>query len=211
MVPAELRRRAGTGSHQGAKTGEGSEDILPARGLREIEGGVAEQELDLLLARNWLQLSALDRNVCGPHQRPPFPGNDENDAAVVRLGHQNGGIARQKAVVQDDMGAPAVRQNGIGGGLVHPAQRVGEDARCIHHRLCSHRVLLPTHLIEDDSAGHASPLFDQARHLGVVQHDGAIVVSGTATRMVETQVLHDATENDRDRTIRRGMALLQRQ
>ena len=57
----------------------------------------------------------------------------EENAAVIRLGHHNGGIAGEERTIKHDVDALAGADGFSGAGVVHAADCVGEGAGSIDH------------------------------------------------------------------------------
>ena len=94
----------------------------------KIARSIPQNETDLFLERARFQFSLLHRRVGGPDKDLAVPRNDEEDPAVIGMGHHDRRIALKKFAVKNEMHALAWLNRTRGTGLVHKPDLVGEDA-----------------------------------------------------------------------------------
>ena len=113
-------------THQRSDTRKHAEHVGARRRLVEVEPGGLQHERHLALERPRLEHRGLDRGVGRADDRMSVPRNGEHHPAVLGVRHHDGGVAREKRAVEDQVDTLARRDDRCGCRVRQPPHVVGE-------------------------------------------------------------------------------------
>ena len=181
-------------SHQGALAGEDAEDVFALGVAGEVAGGVAEDEADFLVEGAGFEFGSIHGGVGGADEDFAVPGDDEEDAAVVGVGDHDGGVALEEVAVEDEVDALAGLDGAGGGGFVHEADLVGEDAGGVDDDAGLEFVGFAGLVVDGGDAIDHDAVLGDAGDADVVEEDGAVVGGGLGEGDGEAGVVELAVE-----------------
>ena len=153
-----------------------------------------DDEVDFFARRPHLELRPIDGDIGCPHHDTALPRNDEENAPIVGLRHEQRIAAAEDARGKDDVRTTTMRKQRPDGGIVECAQFVDEDARCVDHDFRARLQLRSGFHVPDERPARAFVLVEKAGRAHVVDDGRAAIDCRAGDRKREPRVVELAIE-----------------